>query len=63
VVSLELKVMYGALDVCSSGCVGVAGGRSIVWESSSDSRLCFLDFALGVMVVRVGSMDANEVIM
>ena len=54
--------MYGALDVCGSGCVDVAGGRSIVWESARDGLLRFLDVALGAMVVRVGSVDANEVI-
>ena len=61
-VSLELEVMYGALDVCGSGGVGVAGGRSIVWESARDGLLRFLDVALGAMVVRIGSVDANEVI-
>ena len=63
--SLELEVMYGALDVCGCGCVGVAGGQSINKKcvEEDDGLLRFLDVALRAMVVRVSSVDTNEVIM
>ena len=39
------------------------GERSIVWEGSVGRLLEFLDVALGAVVVRVGAVDANEIVM
>ena len=61
-VSLELEVLCGALDVRGSGCVCVAGCRSIVWEVARDGLLRFLGFTLGAMVVGVYSVDVSEIV-
>ena len=42
--------------------VGAVGERPIVWENSGGGLLLFVDFALGAMVLRVSSMDANEIV-
>ena len=42
--------------------VDVAGEWPIIWEVSGGSLLVFFNFVLGAMVVRIGAMDANEVI-
>ncbi len=61
-VSLELELLCGALDVRGGGCVCVAGCRSMVWEVARDGLLHFLDFALGAMIVGVCSVYASEVV-
>ena len=62
-VLVVLVAIDGAAYVCRRGGVDVGGERSIVWEGSVGRLLELLDVALGAVAVRVGAVDANEIVM